>query len=238
VKLLIVGARAGSLGEALLEAATTEWSDNFSHVHTAGISSEEFKLDITNTAHIVRVLSEVSPDCIVCTVGVNQPTRMTDTFLPSRMTDAFHTNVIGPMHLLSKFADLEPNNPRQLRRFVAISSNSARIARTGSVAYCASKAALSMALRVAGREFARNRSGILVWGYEPGLLNTTMTREMFPNDPRHFPEEGPLHRMEGVHWKGLPALALADRILGDLLLGTANGLALNGCLIPFDAGEQ
>lgn len=242
MKLLVVGARPGSLGAAIAEASS-EWPQ-ITQVRTAGISGEEMKLDITNSSHISGVLEEVRPNAIVCTVGVNEQVSVTDTFLPSRMTDAFRTNVIGPIHLLSEFA--QRGEAHEVRpRFVAISSNSARIARTNSVAYCASKAALSMALRVAGREFARNNAGVLVWGYEPGLLDTVMTREMFPHDPgtpatlenpHRWPVEGPMHRMEGIDWRGLNPYTLADRILGDLLLGNADGL--NGCMIPFDAGEQ
>lgn len=227
-RLLIVGARPGSLGAALHQAST-EWP--FSKVFTAGISGEDFKLDITNSASIRDTLTESNPDYVVCTVGVNQAMPHDDPFLQSKMTDAFRTNVIGPMELLRHFDAMDyPNDIR--RKFVAISSNSARIARTNSVAYCASKAALSMAVRVAAREQARRpklADRVMVWGYEPGLLETVMTEEMAAGF------SGSMHRMPGVDDAGLDPYYLADRILGDLLV---RGIGLNGCMVPYDAGEQ
>jgi NAD(P)-dependent dehydrogenase (short-subunit alcohol dehydrogenase family) len=226
--LLIVGARPNSLGSALYETAQG-WP--FGVVLTAGISGENFKLDITNSASMRETLDNVRPDYVVCTVGVNEMAPHDDQYLQVRMTDAFRTNVIGPMEMLRHFDATEYTGDLR-RKFVAISSNSARIARTNSVAYCASKAALSMALRVAAREQARRvsvRERVLVWGYEPGLLNTAMTHEI---DSRLA---GPLHRMPGVEPSGLDPYNLADRILGDLMM---KGVGLNGCLVQYDCGEQ
>lgn len=233
--LLIVGARKGSLGQAVLKVAH-EWGD-YRNVHTAGINGEGHRLDITNSEHIKDVLRATNPDHVVCTVGVNEPLGVFDPFLQSLMTDAFRTNVIGPMQLLREFS-IKSDTVLTRPKFVVISSNSARIPRTKSISYCASKAALSMAVRCAARELARGNVGPLVWGYEPGLLNTVMTREMFPpgDDPEHpgVPNSGPMHRMEGVDWKGIRPEDLADRIIGDL---ASSAVALNGTMIPFDAGE-
>lgn len=115
-----------------------------------------------------------------------------------------------------------------VKRFVAISSNSAHIPRRGSMPYCASKAALSMALRVAARELANKN--VAVWGYEPGLLAGTpmseQTRRDFGTDP--------LHRMPGVSWEGLPVGDLAQQIVQDI---STFSVAHNGLMIPFDGGE-
>lgn len=228
-RLLVVGARPDSLGAAIADAAQKEWG--FEAVTTAGLTDEAYRLDITNSASIRETLDVVRPDYVVCTVGVNEMMPHDDQYLQAKMTDAFRTNVIGPMELLRHFDATEYTGVLR-RKFVAISSNSARIARTNSMAYCASKAALSMALRVAAREQARRvsvRDRLLVWGYEPGLLNTVMTHEA---DSRFV---GPLHRMPGVEGAGLNPYTLADRILGDLML---SGVGLHGTLVPFDSGEQ
>lgn len=229
VRLLVVGARAGSLGAAIMGSATEEVG--YDYVCSAGISEEDHRLDINNLLDISDTLTEADPDVVVCTVGINEPTKVFDPYLPMKMAEAFRTNVIGPMTLLGEFAGRPREIGRPIRKFIAISSNSARIARTQSMPYCASKAALSMAVRVAAREFARDGVPLNVWAYEPGLLNTAMTREMFAE----LDEAKPMHRMEGISWEGLNSWALADRIHGDVFLP---GDGLNGCVIPFDSGEQ
>jgi len=224
--LLVVGAARHSLGEAVAAQAEENW--DYDLVQTAGITDESLRLDVRVNESIKTVLEEVRPDYVVCTVGVNIPAGIGHTFLPTLMQDSFHTNVVGPLTLLQHFVTMTSLSVLT-RKFVVISSNSAHIARSGSLPYCASKAALSMGLRVAARDLADN-PGILAWGYEPGLLGgtpmTRVTQEQF---------SGPLHRMKGVGPGGLSPYALADRVLSDLSL---SGLGLHGTMFRFDAGEQ
>lgn len=245
--LLVVGAAIDSLGEAVAEAAD-DGPYSFTDIVTAGITPlepgadgeakagdptvyEDYKMDLRHIASIKQVLWEVKPDVLVCTAGVNTPVSITDTFADLVMEEAFHTNVIGVMALLRNFILAEGSgywNGAVKKKFVAISSNSARIPRRKSLAYCASKAALSMALRVAARELAD--TGVAVWGYEPGLLaGTPMTQEA------QAVWSGPLHRMRGVPVGGLDARLFAQFILHDVANASP---ALNGLLIPFDADEQ
>lgn len=225
--MLIVGAAEESLGEAVYRAASEDYG--FAAVNTAGISGEQVKLDVTHPSAITEVLANVRPDILVCTVGVNEAAKVTDPYLPLRLTDAFRVNVVGVMELLRHFAvsPVRPERAEYIKKFVAVSSNSARIPRTGSMAYCASKAALSMALRVAAREMAGSPA---VWGYEPGLLaGTPMTRAT----EEQFPDSA-LHRMKGVGEEGLEAKQVANRILSDV----ANYFpGYNGVMFPLDAGE-
>lgn len=243
-RLLVVGAAPRSLGDHVArEAELGPYS--FDAIYTAGITPtphdgdppegkvayEDYYLDLRHVNSIKEVLGEVKPDIIVCTVGVNNPTSVLDSFADLALEDSFHVNVIGVLALLRHFVKAEGSgywNGSTNKKFVAISSNSARIPRRRSLAYCASKAALSMALRVAARELADE--GVVVWGYEPGLLaGTPMTA-----DTEGLFAGGPLHRMPGVPESGLLPAALAQMILHDV----ANvSPAFNGLLIPFDAGE-
>lgn len=239
--LLVLGGRTGSLGDAIALEALQHW--DFKDVVKAGISDlEEYDCDVRQLGSIKACLNEVRPTYIVCTVGVNQPhpTRLGGMGLT--MQDAFHTNVIGPMEVLHQFITsptLHPDHHEGAfrRRFVAISSNSARIPRSGSAPYCASKAALSMALRVAARDLADDPWAPLVWGYEPGLLAgtpmTEATLKQFGN-PNESVGAPVLHRMKGVGPLGLPVASLAERIVSDLC---SNAQGLHGTMIPFDAGE-
>lgn len=238
--MLIVGASGeNSLGHAIVrELHDCEWE--FGAVNTAGITDEEIRLDLLRSPRISEVLTQCRPDIIVCTVGINQPVDIVDAFLPAKMHNSFQTNVTGPMDLLRHFvaSPVRPERGDAVKKFVAISSNSARIARRNSVAYCASKAALSMALRVAARELAPG-GHVAVWGYEPGLLDgTPMSRETardFASRQGREPEELIMHRMPGVPPEGIPPADLARRIVQDL---ATFSYAHNGIIIPFDAGEQ
>lgn len=228
-KLLVVGAREGSLGERIVSHA---WSLGFRSVVTAGVAGEQNFCEITNKSSIIEVLRETSPDYVVCTVGINEPAGIASHPLREHMANSFHINVIGPMELLRQFLEA-PQSAGFQKRFVAISSNSARIARTQSIPYCASKAALSMALRAAARETARweQYRRPLIWGYEPGLLaDTPMTVETADQFPGM-----PLHRMPGVGPEGLNPDTLAARVVRDLVYG---GAGQHGAMFSFDAGEQ
>lgn len=237
--LLVVGARQGSLGAAVAVEAR-EYP--FAEIVTAGIIDEPIKMDINNRAQVHERLVNIRPDYIVCTVGINEPASIGDRGLDLRMYDAFRVNCLGPLAILQEFATspVRPQRRGYTKRFVAVSSNSARIPRTHSMAYCASKAALSMALRVAAREMASGHwdEAVQIWGYEPGLLaGTPMTRATeaaFSGQVGPDPGQFRMHRMKGVEYDGIPVGDLASKIVTDL----ANySPAMNGLMIPFDADE-
>lgn len=235
--VLIVGAAYSSLGEAIgYELMECEFE--FGKVHTAGITNEARHLDVLRSQDIDELLTELRPDIVVCTVGVNMPVDVGHTFLPTYMRTSFDTNVTGPMDLLRHFisSPVRPEREDMVKKFVAISSNSARIARRSSLAYCASKAALTMALRVAARELAA-AGKVMVWGYEPGLLNgTRMTREVTDQLAAKGRGTGiAMHRMPGVPPEGIEPADLARRVVLDL---ASSSLGLHGSIIPFDGGEQ
>jgi NAD(P)-dependent dehydrogenase (short-subunit alcohol dehydrogenase family) len=235
-RVLVVGARPGSLGDAVREVANLAGYQ----AYTAGIAGETVELDVVQETPeaMAHKLLGLQPQHIVCTVGMNLVKHPDESDQFDWYRWHFETNVIGPMRLLDAWivamADGEylPYVPLgQMLHYVAISSNSARIPRTGSAAYCASKAALSMAVRVAAREGVGGNGGYLVYGYEPGLLaGTPMTEKT----AEAFPDQA-LHRMRGT------ALAAGVQVRDAAQLIVANlgvpGAGLNGCLIPIDGGE-
>lgn len=229
MRVLVFGARRGSLGEAIVvELATT---DGYA-VTTAGPNGEDYHYhsDEDNAAGLLEI---VNPEAVVWTVGINSQAGMErhlyiNCVLPLRLIDSW-------MVSLRTGALPNVNMPRQ---FVGISSNSAHIARTGSVDYCVSKAAFSMGLRVKAREVARTWNHMSVYGYEPGLLaGTPMTEEVkkrFEDVVPFGAESVRLHRMPGVAAEGLDRYGLARMVVANL----ANARALNGCMLRVDAGEQ
>jgi NAD(P)-dependent dehydrogenase (short-subunit alcohol dehydrogenase family) len=235
-RVLVVGARPGSLGEAVMNEAHARGYQAYG----AGISGEAIPMDVVREGanELLKKLAGLQPQHIVCTVGINMTHPEGEQELFDWYRWHFETNVIGPMRLLDAWiwamsdgGYLPSTGAHDLLHYVAISSNSARIPRSNSAAYCASKAALSMGLRVAGREARGGDSGYLVYGYEPGLLAgtpmTMRTEEQFPN--------APLHRMRGKELEGgIPVTQAAQLIVANL---GVPGAALNGCLIPIDGGE-
>lgn len=232
-RVLVVGAKPGSLGDAVAAMAMEDGFD----VVTAGIADEDVELDVTSNTQLLRKkLGELNPSHIVVTAGINEPAKKGDGSPYVWYHDHFDINCIGPMLLLDAWGETKRDVPNH---YVVISSNSAHIARTGSAAYCASKAALSMAVRCVARDYGRRRATTLVYGYEPGLLaDTPMTQEVirrlggaYGTDPGQLA----LHRMPGVMPDGIPPVKLARLIVHNLRHG---GRELNGVMLRLDAGEQ
>lgn len=224
--LLVLGAAPDSLGQRVAQIAARDY--DYGDVVTAGITHEAYPCDVTRASDIKEVLYTVRPDVIVCTVGHNAPASHLAGYLRTLMVSSFEVNVIGPMEVLRHFSAMDRRDAPWPKKFVAISSNSARIPRRESLPYCASKAALSMALRVAAREAAGEE--MLIWGYEPGLLADTPMTQKSAED-----FDGALHRIPGLAPRqGLNGAWLAHRILGDLAFAS---MANNGTMIPFDGGE-
>jgi len=233
-KLLVVGAREGSLGAGVVQVA--EASGLYSRVGTAGISGdEERRLNITRLKDVYAFLREEEWDHVVCTAGMNLPGTITGQDWHANMKSQMNVNYQGPMNLLSEWArywrkrlEVQPDEKEQTRHFVAVSSNSAHIARSGSGGYCASKAALSMGVRCAARELDRDGWPLVAYGYEPGWLNgTPMSNEI------ESAISGPLHRIPSG--QGLHPVSLAALIVNNL---SNMNQAISGCMIRVDGGEQ
>lgn len=238
--IMVVGAAPNSLGDAVVEAGITYGHD----VTTVGLNMEDVIMDALEEAVFddrrglnkggwPSVFSAFTPDHVICTVGINEPAGEEGSFahatFPEWMNRSFNINVVGPLNILRFFLRYleDKSGHRHQHHFVGISSNSAHIARSNSMAYCASKAALSMALRCAARETKGDPA--LIYGYELGLLaGTPMTQA---TEARFGPAQT---RMPGAP-DGLDRYAVADQIVRTLEGAT---LGLNGALLRLDAGEQ
>lgn len=235
-RVMVVGAKPSSLGDAVMVMAQAHGYE----VMSIGMTGESLNVDLVLTPHerLVEILQGVQPRHIVCTAGINVPQPDGVLDLQDWYQQHFDANVIGPMRLLDAWVDamqvdyLQNLSLDQMCHYVGISSNSARIPRSRSAAYCASKAALSMALRVQARQAVGGNGGYIVYGYEPGLLaGTPMTAKTLEDFA-----DVPLHRMRGDQVRdGINPRELAQLIVGNLM---QPGVALNGTLVQYDAGEQ
>lgn len=233
-RLLVVGARDGGLGSYVREMALAQYGPGAVptaeqwKVSTAGVSGEDYELDITGpTSRMVELLDALKPHHVVCTAGINKPR---SNGLANWYEEHFSVNCVGPMRLLGAWLMLDPLLSEEWRagHYVAISSNSAQVARTNSDAYCASKAALSMALRCKARALAGKP--VVVYGYEPGLIAGT---QMTQDASSRFRGK-PLTRMPGLT-NGISPHQLAGMVVRNLAYGDVE---LNGCMLRVDAGDQ
>lgn len=228
--MLVVGAQPLSLGWHITRQARHQgW-----HVTTAGISGEEDipRFDITKPLHRHNVLKNgLRFDAIVCTAGVNLDGGIRHKTWDYDVETHLLVNAGGPLGLLKQWVDAMEEDGVALygRSFVAVSSNSAHVARSQSAGYCASKAALSMGLRCAARELAD--TGLNVWGVEPGWIKGTPMSERVQE--RLGPDVAP-HRIPGG--RSLRPWWLAEFIINNI--NHVSRSPLNGCMLRIDGGEQ
>lgn len=133
-------------------------------------------VDVSDRDAVASALGMAAADApldgLVSAAGVLEPGGLSDT------TDAawqrhFAVNTTGVFHLLQHGAPLL----RDGGSIVVVSSNAARVPRTGMLAYAASKAATSALTRCAGLELAAR--GIRCNVVEPGSTDTAMLRELW-----------------------------------------------------------
>jgi NAD(P)-dependent dehydrogenase (short-subunit alcohol dehydrogenase family) len=215
--LLIWGARKKSIGDACAKM----WRDMFDgHVVTAGISGQEdFLVNTSDDEEVRAMYQKVNPDHVLCTIGRNESLEEYGGPLEGWLQDLFDANVTTPMSLLSTWLECDPPKGGH---YVVISSNSAHIPRSQSMAYCATKAALSMAVRCAARDLQKADFDLTVYGWEPGLVKGT---------PMSDGKGGT--RMLGLP-QGISRRSLAHQIVGALAFG---GAEYSGTLIRLDNGE-
>lgn len=226
-RLLVIGAKPGSLGEAIADHAT-EWE-----VFRAGVSGEPYYVNANQPSSFREFINTYGiPDSIVCTAGTNLESSILGDVEHAMATQFVH-NAMGPLSILSEWLKGlgKPLPEMYGNHFVAISSNSANIARSASLGYCASKAALSMALRCAAREVAK--TGLSIYAYEPGWIDgTPMSVDVQDRlDQKDFGAKP--HRIPSGN--GISADVLGRMIINNL---KDHSGSLNGCLIRVDGGEQ
>lgn len=163
-RMWIVG--GGGIGQSLLERARIE----------------SYYVEMTGSSVDVRNITEVQDfvydhfrknkvDAVVFTAGINTLCWSKDLregwdIEAGVMADTFMTNVVGFTNVL---AALQAHNGPC--RVVAVSSDAARRPMRGSLAYCASKAALNMAVQVAARELGPD--GWRINAVAPGMTAPT-----------------------------------------------------------------
>ena len=142
-RLLAIGATTwNGIGEAIAESAPSRY----------GVSKPTpDEMDVTGYNHVKKFLEENGPySHVVYCAGVQYLGKL-DELDHTDIQTIFDVNVIGFINVLSALTRTQKSG-----RVCAISSLAGRVPMTGSIGYCASKAALNHAVRCAARELKEN----------------------------------------------------------------------------------
>jgi benzil reductase ((S)-benzoin forming) len=131
------------------------------------------------------------------------------------------TNLVGPMLVMQAF--IEATNGRARKRLVVnVSSGAGRRPVSGWSAYCASKAGLDMATRVAALEAP---PGLVICSLAPGVIDTPMQASIRDSNTDDFPD---LARFQAMMAEG--TLRPADEVADILLHHIEHGSLKHGAL--------
>jgi NAD(P)-dependent dehydrogenase (short-subunit alcohol dehydrogenase family) len=154
-KVWIIGGNQG-IGEVIREELRQ---------HSSVLSTSELDADVRSSRDLQRTYLNFTPDHIVYVAGINKLMPATK-FNEFDALDIMDVNVLGFMRVIKIVAA----NPGITQSIVAISSDAGTRPMRNSMAYCASKAALNMAVRCAARELA---PGVQINAVAPGVVADT-----------------------------------------------------------------
>jgi len=232
--MLVIGG-AGGLGSAVAQQARDLKTWYVQVADSRPSAATHLTVDVGNAAQVGSLFRTEGPwDTVVYCAGVSGMAKVPGISLHRTVQHAAEVNYEGAVNALQWWAkqaidrNFNTDDAPDLQHFVVVSSNSAHIARSGSLAYCASKAAVSMAVRVAARELATTE--LNVWGVEPGFILDTPMSERFRQN-----YTGPSHRIPGGDARALTKDSLAAFILQTI---TLDAPWINGCMLRLDGGEE
>lgn len=180
--LWVIGAMGDNLGMNVAKVANEDW-------YYKEIITTDTGVDVTNQELLVRYLTNIrksSPETgvdIAYCAGINILDSIYDVD-EVNLYQTFNVNVMGFIRVMQAVARVYYTHPRsdmpypltpQYRtNVVAVASDAARVPMRRSITYCASKAALVQAVRVAARELAPY---VRVNAVSPGIMDDTPMTE-------------------------------------------------------------
>ncbi|MBL8510717.1 MAG: SDR family NAD(P)-dependent oxidoreductase [Betaproteobacteria bacterium] len=155
--------------------------------------------------------------------GVVSPVGAFERVNGAAVANNIQVNLVAPMLLMQWFANITRQCAAS-RLIVNLSSGAARRAVAGWSAYCAAKAGLEMATRVAAMEATHRDATLAICSLAPGVVDTPMQAELRRHSEAEFPD---IARFRAMKEEGVlrPAADVARDILG---LIAANRLANGG----------
>jgi benzil reductase ((S)-benzoin forming) len=166
---------------------------------------------------------------LINNAGVVSPVGPLDGVDPGELERNIAVNVTAPLVLMGAFLRATAAVP--LRRVINISSGAGRRPIFGWSAYCAAKAALDMASRVAAIEAGTRGQRVHVVSLAPGVIDTPMQGVVRAMSPEDFVD---VERFRKMKEEG--ALRPADDVARDILTLEAAG-RLDGAEAVLDLRE-
>lgn len=230
----VIGAEYGNIGMAVCDKIIEMGGHNV--VSNADVRSPQL-LAQTFDAVMEQQNENGHLEGIVFSAGINGLDWLGSTDM-NKATNIISTNAIGFLNLMDVVVrkwHLEPPHKEPLS-IVAVSSDAGERPLRTSSAYCASKAALNMLVKVAAREMGPH--GWRINAVAPGMVNGTgMSLQMDEEIPkiRHWSLEEALayeHSQEVVPGRVTP------QEVAEVIYSTLTGPAhLNGAIIPVNGGR-
>lgn len=216
--VVITGAASG-IGRAVALALATDGyrlglidrdADRLSAVAAAceqrsGASALAHAVDVSDQAAVEAAFTQICAQLgplsgLACAAGILRPAGLADT--TAELWNAhFSVNTTGVLHCLQAASD----RLRDSSAIVVVSSNAARVPRTGMLAYAASKAATSALVRCAGLELSTR--GIRCNIVEPGTTRTPMLDSLYSGDDEFV---GAVDGDPSTHRLGIPLGRVAE----------------------------
>lgn len=147
---------------------------------------------------------------LVNNAGVVEPVGPLDAIAPDALARNIGVNLVAPLILMRAFLDATRGVP--LRRVINISSGAGRRPIAGWGAYCAAKAGLDMASRVAHEEARGRGEAVEVVSLAPGVIDTGMQATVRGASAAAFPD---VARFVALKAEG--KLRDADAVAADIL---------------------
>ena len=147
---------------------------------------------------------------LINNAGVVAPVGLMENVEPEALAANLGVNLVAPMLLMGAFLRATAHVP--LRRVINISSGAARRPISGWGAYCAAKAGLDMASRVAALEAQAGGGTVQVVSLAPGVIDTAMQAVVRGARPEDFAD---VERFRQMKAQGTlrPAADVASDIL-------------------------
>lgn len=148
---------------------------------------------------------------LINNAGVVAPVAPLEAVDPDALEKSLLVNLAAPMRLMRRFLRMA-EGIAPLARIVNISSGAGRRPVSGWSAYCAAKAGLDMASRVAALEAQSRGRAVEVVSLAPGVIDTAMQDAIREAAPEDFADVERFRRMK-AEGALRPAAQVADEIL-------------------------
>ena len=182
---LVTGTTQG-LGAALAERIAADPANELVAIARAPDApvpgGARFQADLADGAALERACDRIeerirgkryAKAVLINNAGVIGPVALLEAVDPAALERNLAVNLVAPMRLMRRFLRMT-EGAAALRRVINISSGAGRRPISGWSAYCAAKAGLDMASRVAALEASARGQAVEVASLAPGVIDTGM----------------------------------------------------------------